>query len=119
MSELTVSPHILSYQTPTMSIPVSARAFRSPRSLVQSGKVTVPSVFEWNALENPDHPVFVFHDGQGLNTITFSQCAQAMRRAARYLNARIPTPECIAVLATTGGLQVLNSNRQAVTNHQL
>ena len=76
--------------------------FRSPRSLVLSGKSAVPATFEWHARENPDYPLFLFHNERGINSITYAQAVQGMRRAARHINSRIPAPECIAVIANAG-----------------
>ena len=85
-----------------MSPPSSASPWQSPRSLVESGQVTLPQVFEWNAKHNPHHPVFVYHDGQKVNTVDFMQCTQGIRRAARYLRAHVPVQGCVAVFAHAG-----------------
>ncbi|KAI1786493.1 acetyl-CoA synthetase-like protein [Ganoderma leucocontextum] len=75
--------------------------FRSPRDLVCSGKLTVPELFEWHARENPDYPLYRFHDGQEVHTITYAQATVGIRRAARYVKARIATPQIVAVIANT------------------
>ncbi|RPD67101.1 acetyl-CoA synthetase-like protein [Lentinus tigrinus ALCF2SS1-7] len=73
---------------------------RSPRSLLLDEKLTVPEIFEWNAKENPDLPLFRYHDGIQLITITNAQAIRAIRRAARYVNSCIgTTPGCIAIVA--------------------
>ncbi|PIL37207.1 hypothetical protein GSI_00900 [Ganoderma sinense ZZ0214-1] len=72
--------------------------FHSPRELVCSGKVTVPELFEWHAKENPDYPLYHFHDGQKLHDITYAQAIIGIRRAARYVKARITTPQIVGVI---------------------
>ncbi|KAM5532280.1 hypothetical protein V8D89_014038 [Ganoderma adspersum] len=73
--------------------------FHSPRELVCSGKLTVPELFEWHARENPDYPLYRFHDGEKLHDITYAQAIIGIRRAARYVKARIPTPQIVGVIA--------------------
>ncbi|KAI0719505.1 acetyl-CoA synthetase-like protein [Cerioporus squamosus] len=73
---------------------------RSPRSLILAEKLTIPESFEWNARENPDLPLFRFHDGTQLNTITNAQAIRSIRRAARYVNSCVGTIlDCVAVIA--------------------
>ena len=68
-----------------------------------SWNVTLPELFEWNARENPDLPLFRFHDGEQLNDITYAQAIRGIRRAARDLSSRVGTnPRCIGVIANTG-----------------
>ncbi|TBU32715.1 acetyl-CoA synthetase-like protein [Dichomitus squalens] len=74
-------------------------AFRSPRELVISGELSMPELYEWHARENPDYPLYRFHDGNEVNTLTYAQVIKAIRRAARYVQARIATPQIVAVIA--------------------
>ncbi len=76
--------------------------FHSPRKLVCSGKLTVPELFEWHARENPNYPLYRFHDGQKLNNITYAQVIIGIRRAARYVKAIITTPQIVGVIANAG-----------------
>ena len=77
-------------------------AFRSPRNLIESWKLTIPELFEWNAKENPNYPLFRFHDGNKLNALTYAEVFQGAKRAARYVKARIPTPQIVAVVVNVG-----------------
>ncbi|TFK82377.1 acetyl-CoA synthetase-like protein [Polyporus arcularius HHB13444] len=73
---------------------------RSPRSLILAEKLTIPESFEWTAKENPDLPLFRWHDGTQLNTITNAQAIRGVRRAARYVNSCVGTVlDCVAVIA--------------------
>ena len=77
-------------------------SFHSPRELVCSGKLTVPELFEWHARENPDYPLYRFHDGKKVNDITYAQAITGIRLAARYVRAHIPTPQIIGAIANAG-----------------
>ncbi|KAI0719494.1 acetyl-CoA synthetase-like protein [Cerioporus squamosus] len=62
-----------------------------------------PELFEWNARENPDLPLFCFHDGTQLNTITNAQAIRSIRRVARYVNSCVGAVlDCVAVIAHAG-----------------
>ncbi|KAI0740483.1 hypothetical protein C8Q76DRAFT_790931 [Earliella scabrosa] len=82
----------------------AAPAFSSPRCLIESAPITLPELYEWNAQENPDYPLFRFHDGIALHDITYSRALTAIRQAAQYVQSfagieeRVP----IAILANTG-----------------
>lgn len=79
-------------------------SFRSPRTLIETGRTTIPELFEWHAKENPDYPLFRFHDGSSLKDISYSQAIRGIRHVARYVRSfagvaeRVP----VAILANTG-----------------
>ncbi|EJF55750.1 acetyl-CoA synthetase-like protein [Dichomitus squalens LYAD-421 SS1] len=64
-----------------------------------AGKLTIPDLFEWHATENPDYPLYRFHDGVRVTTITYAQAIKGIRRAARYVKARVTMPQVVAVIA--------------------
>ena len=79
--------------------------YRSPRALIESGPVTIPELFEWNARENPEYPLFRFPDGHGaLKTITYAEAIGAIRRVARHIVALVGSTErcAVALLANAG-----------------
>ncbi|KAI1788607.1 acetyl-CoA synthetase-like protein [Ganoderma leucocontextum] len=78
--------------------------YRSPRAVIESGPVTIPELFEWNARENPEYPLFRFRDSRGaLKTITYTQAIGAIRRIARYVLTLVGSAErcAVAILANT------------------
>ncbi|KAI0808043.1 acetyl-CoA synthetase-like protein [Fomes fomentarius] len=81
-------------------------SFRSPRTLIETGRTTIPELFEWHAKENPDYPLFRFHDGSSLKDISYSQAIRGVRHVARYVRSfagvaeRVP----VAILANTDSI---------------
>ncbi|KAM5540045.1 hypothetical protein V8D89_006185 [Ganoderma adspersum] len=76
--------------------------YRSPRALIESGLVTIPELFEWNARENPEYPLFRFPDNDGgLKTITYAEAIRAIRHVARHILALVGSTErcTVALLA--------------------
>ncbi|KAI0357816.1 acetyl-CoA synthetase-like protein [Trametes cingulata] len=58
--------------------------FHAPLELVKKG-VTIHELYDWHAKENPNHPLFIYHDGEKLEFITYSAANRAIDRAARYV----------------------------------
>ncbi|KAH9943386.1 acetyl-CoA synthetase-like protein [Epithele typhae] len=74
--------------------------FRIPREDILANRIDISTLYEWHAKENPERPIFLFHDGNTVNTITYKQIVPAVRRAARYVKARMPpAPGTVAVVA--------------------
>ena len=79
--------------------------YHSPRALIESGPITIPELFEWNARENSDYPLFRYPNGDGaLKTITYAEAIRAIRRVARHILALVGSAErcTVAILANTG-----------------
>lgn len=78
-------------------------AFRSPRSLVEAG-TSIPDLYEWNARENAEYPLFRFHDGGAVRVITYGNTISAIRKVARHVCSLVGNKERlpIAVLANVG-----------------
>ncbi|THH29823.1 hypothetical protein EUX98_g4374 [Antrodiella citrinella] len=62
--------------------------FRPPRQLLEQNKATLPEIYDWNGVHNPDHPLFVYDDDDEIRTITWSQAVRMIHRAARYIRDR-------------------------------
>ena len=79
--------------------------YRSPRALIEAGPVTIPELFEWNARQNPDYPLFRFPNNDGaLKTITYAAAIKAIRHVARHILALVRSTErcAVALLANAG-----------------
>ena len=84
--------------------------FRAPTHLVERKGVAVPQLYQWNAVENPNYPLFVYDDGGKLEYITYAAANAAMDRAARYVlrsvgcgcNTFAASRPVVAILANTG-----------------
>ncbi|KAI0739441.1 acetyl-CoA synthetase-like protein [Daedaleopsis nitida] len=63
--------------------------FRKPEELLRRHDTAIPQLFEWHAKENPDYPLFVYHDGSKLEYITYSGANRAIDRAARFLASTV------------------------------
>lgn len=81
--------------------------FRVPTEFLNREGTTLSHLYDWNARENPDYPLFVYHDPQAasekLEYITYSTANEAFNRAARYLTHSAGGRET----ATPTGLPVL------------
>ncbi|KAI0370655.1 acetyl-CoA synthetase-like protein [Pilatotrama ljubarskyi] len=64
-------------------------AFRPPRELIERDDVALPQLYDWNAKQNPDYPLFSYHDGEELRYITYSSVNRAIDRAARFILSQI------------------------------
>ncbi|KAL7278170.1 hypothetical protein ACG7TL_008143 [Trametes sanguinea] len=72
------------------------------RPLVTSAKdplTSVPVLYEWHAKNNPNYPLFTYHDGKQREYITYSAANAAIDRAARYVASGLDKP---ALLVQTG-----------------
>ncbi|KAI0350279.1 acetyl-CoA synthetase-like protein [Trametes cingulata] len=61
--------------------PQVTAAFRPPRELIERDDVALPQLYDWNAKENPDYPLFSYHDGQELRYVTYSSVNRAIDHA--------------------------------------
>lgn len=84
-------------------------AYKSIRPLLEKGGVSAPTLLDWIAEQNPDHPHFVYPDGNELVEISWRQVRDGMSRAAHYFSNRVKsggqqdgTRPIIAVLAASG-----------------
>ncbi|KAI0672433.1 acetyl-CoA synthetase-like protein [Trametes maxima] len=58
--------------------------FRAPLDLVDKG-LTIPELYDVHAKSNPNYPLFVYHDGEQRQFITYAAANPAIDRAARYI----------------------------------
>ncbi|KAH9895845.1 acetyl-CoA synthetase-like protein [Cubamyces lactineus] len=60
--------------------------FRRPLDYLKSEvTIALPHIYEWHAANNPNYPLFTYHDGERQEFITYSVANKAMDRAARYV----------------------------------
>ena len=85
--------------------------FRAPVDLLKQGDVALPFLFDWNAKENPNYPLFIYHDAATATNeyITYSTANEAIDRAARYIKHSVGTEvdalkgsPVVGILANTG-----------------
>lgn len=92
--------------SPLPYIPALSNSFIVPKRLIEKGSATLVDLYDWNAEQNPDHPLFHFHDGSQITTICWKEAVRAGHRAARFFTALIPqqtdTPVVVGILANTG-----------------
>ncbi|THH29826.1 hypothetical protein EUX98_g4377 [Antrodiella citrinella] len=78
--------------------------------MLQRGDITIPDLYDWNAVHNPSYPVFTYHDGVDgpARTISWSQTIRMIHSAAHFVAGQITdssrnahTPPVIAVLASS------------------
>ena len=83
--------------------------FHTPKELLKTADVTVSQLYEWNAKENPNYPLFVYHDGTKLEYVTYSAANRAIDRVARYIATNVglsgadrSLPRVVALFANAG-----------------
>ena len=83
--------------------------FTPPLDLLADPTATVTDVYEWNAIHNPNHPLFIFDDDGVAKSISWKEANQGVHRAAHYFTNYLPShcndtnvPTVIAMLATLG-----------------
>ena len=85
--------------------------FHIPHGLLGRKDLTLSHLYDWNAKENPNYPLFVYHDPAAAKVeyITYATANAAIDRSARFLTHSVgrepasPTGlPVIAILANTG-----------------
>ena len=97
-----------SIMSPLPRIPALSGAFIVPKRLIEKGPLTLVDFYDWNAEQNPEHPLFRFHDGSQITTICWKDAVRASHRAARFFSSSViqqdGTPPVVGILANTGAL---------------
>ena len=91
--------------------------FEVMKGLLERKDITIPQLYQWNAVENPNFPLFVYHDGGKLEYITYPTANAAMDRVARYVLRSVArstktfpaSRPTIAILANTGAFHPLST----------
>ncbi|KAI0795715.1 acetyl-CoA synthetase-like protein [Abortiporus biennis] len=94
--------------------------FNSPRQLLEESEslstpLTLPEIYDWNAENNPEYPLFVYLDDEGgkqtLETIDWKNMARGIHRAARMISTMTQTgigssssPRVVAILAQSDSI---------------
>ncbi|KAI9459306.1 acetyl-CoA synthetase-like protein [Russula earlei] len=61
--------------------------------------LTLPDLYDWQYLNSPNHPLFVFEDDPGkIRTITWAEAVHGIHRAAYLIASRIPVEAATAAL---------------------
>ncbi|KAI0746343.1 acetyl-CoA synthetase-like protein [Daedaleopsis nitida] len=81
--------------------PAFPPVFASPRPTIEAGGISIPQLYEWHAKQNPDYPLFRFHNGVDLQTITHKEAILGIRRVARAVSSLVGSTErcVIGILA--------------------
>ncbi|KAI9056494.1 acetyl-CoA synthetase-like protein [Trametes sanguinea] len=78
--------------------------FRAPLDLLKQD-VALPQIYDWHAKENPNYPLFTYHNGEKPQYITYAAANRAIDRAARYIASALgprdakTAPPTVAVFA--------------------
>lgn len=78
--------------------------FTSPREEINSGRASIPQLYEWHALHNADYPVYRFHDGENVRTLIHGEVIHGIRRVAKAVRtfANAGERQVFAILASSG-----------------
>ena len=72
------------------------------------GSLTLPEIWDWHLEHSPEHPLFVYLDGDGSEKVLlFRDAIYAMHRTGRILRSHIPesltkTRPIVAIVAISG-----------------
>ena len=87
-------------------MPPNPDSYVSPRPFIESGKATIPELYEWHAQENPSYHIFRYRNGQSTEGITYAQMNKGIIRAARqvvsFVGPATHSQHVIAILANAG-----------------
>lgn len=88
---------------------LSSPTFKAPLSLLESQNTSIPELYEWNAINNPEHPLFRYYDNGEIKDIMWPEAVRAIRRVAHSIKSLVKDvprdtgkPPVIAVVANTG-----------------
>ncbi|PSS37934.1 hypothetical protein PHLCEN_2v226 [Hermanssonia centrifuga] len=82
--------------------------FNAPKELLEDSSSSLLDLYQWNATQNPDHPLFRFHDKDDIRTISWAEGVRGSYEAATLFESRMKlgeqskSPPVVAILATTG-----------------
>ncbi|KAJ3528018.1 hypothetical protein NM688_g8049 [Phlebia brevispora] len=88
------------------NIPSLSGSFVVPQELLEDSSKTLVDLYDWNLEHNPAHPLFRFHNGSDLKTISWKEAVLASHRAARFFESFVPQqprpkPAVVGILANT------------------
>ena len=87
-------------------MPPNPDSYVSPRPFIESGKATIPELYEWHSRENPSYPIFCFDDGESIQGITYADMDKGILRATRLVRSLVggggDDPCVFAILANAG-----------------
>lgn len=63
--------------------------FLASEELVKRDDIAIPQFYEFHEKHNPNYPVFLYHDGEKLQYITYATANRAIDRAARYIGSKV------------------------------
>ena len=84
---------------------LSSKTFQAPPL---DGSLTLPELYDWQAENSSEHPLFTYGDPDGpVHTITWSEATRAIHRAGRIVRDAVGTLSSslvpvVAILANTG-----------------
>ena len=87
-------------------MPPNPDSYVSPQPFIESGKATIPELYEWHAQENPSYHIFRYRNGQSTEGINYAQMNKGIIRAARqvvsFVGPATHSQHVIAILANAG-----------------
>ena len=96
----------ITHLTTTPAMDSSPEPYVSFRPFIESGKATIPQLYEWHARENPTHQIFRYWNGQTTRGIPHVEMNESITRAARLVNnlagPSTHNQHVIAILANAG-----------------
>lgn len=81
--------------------------FTAPKHIINDPSGTLLGLYDWNAVHNADHPIFLYADGDDVKTIVWSEANDATHRAgaifAKYIKDAPETSRpVVAIFANSG-----------------
>ncbi|OBZ79958.1 L-aminoadipate-semialdehyde dehydrogenase large subunit [Grifola frondosa] len=75
------------FPVPPQTQALNSKTFKPPPL---DGSLTFPELYDWHYHNTPDHPIFIYADGQGAeHTILWPEAVRAVHQVGRILHKRI------------------------------
>ncbi|OSC98632.1 acetyl-CoA synthetase-like protein [Trametes coccinea BRFM310] len=89
--------------------------FKPPLELLAGDVPSLPDIYRWNAKNNPNYPLFTYHDGVKREFITYAIADKAIDRVARYIVSALGPYRASAEPVTPPPTVALFANADTIT----
>ena len=105
---------------------LNSKTFKGPVEIIANQTSTIPELFEWSSINNPEHPLFRYWDGLKLQDICYREVNRSIRKAAHIVLDALKAseeqlssgkPPVVAILAIAGQFNTQPYNLIIVLNN--
>lgn len=74
----------MAIRLPTLQA-LSSKTFSTTESIIAAQELTLPELYEYNAINSPQHPLFRFYNGSANQDIVYAEAICGIRKAAHLV----------------------------------